>query len=78
MPRVKPVLWILLGVVVGVSGHALVPSAAAQINVSNVRVTERSVPSSSGQVTFVLDKQSGGCWIKIEGAIAAAPTAACY
>lgn len=86
MKLIKPVLWTVLGVVIGVTAtvsssrvQAQQTPPAERIRVSPYIGADRS---GLGGLYFVKDSKSGGCWIGAKDstywtAIAVAPATAC-
>jgi hypothetical protein len=68
--------WILLGVAIGI-GLSSLPTVKAQA--STARVVFRPASSNmDGQIGFIHDTRTGGCWLLAGAAgIASAPTTAC-
>lgn len=82
MTRIKPVLWLLLGVVIGFSAVANEPPAMAQNRATLAqggRLTSIPAGSLDGKgVSFLRDSKSGSCWLLIGGELlASAPREAC-
>jgi hypothetical protein len=89
--KLKPVLWMLSGVVLGSSATALAfpdqaptrfPLQVTQPAGKSMRVTSVFVGHvSAGDVYFVRDTKSGGCWLATvlgeQSAVAVAPKEAC-
>ncbi len=67
MKRIKPVLWTVLGVVIGVSAVLTASRVQAQDVMpapkSDNRIVVTPVGGPNLHLAFVKDTKSGGCWI---------------
>jgi len=86
MKLIKPVLWTVLGVVIGVTAVLTGERVQARQGLGQPapRVSVTAVPNPNfGKLSFVKDTRSGGCWIASGdgqggfGSMAVAPFSAC-
>ena len=85
MKLIKPVLWTVFGVVVGIVVTITAQQVQAQAEpvIRSERISIRSAPEPNiGRLSFVKDARSGGCWIasgdgkgSFSGVAVAPPTA---
>ena len=86
MKLIKPVLWTLLGVVIGAAAVVTTSRVQAQQKpTERIEMTPAAGLISGGAygVYFVKDIKSGGCWIAtkesgVVNTLAVAPPSACY
>ena len=78
----KRILWLVAGLLVGVSGVSAMPPAAQKQPPSRLQVMNLDGETLNNRVAFVKDPKSGGCWLVLRWdassmTMAVAPKEAC-